>query len=161
MARTTRALVEGIIEVDAGIVPDDAAMEPFILPANELVTEVCTGDAGPANAYTSDRLELIERWLAAHFYAQRDPRYASEKAGSVGGNYQSKVDLGLDNTHYGQMAMRLDTNGGLADLNRKSKKGKRKLAVTWLGDGTVPSTSGGYGGGGGIQPGDEDDLATH
>ena len=133
MARTTKALVETIIELDPLIVPDDAAMEPFILIANELVTEVCTGDAGPDPAYTAARLELIERWLTAHFYTNRDPRRTTESAGSVSAAYQSKVDLGLDTSHYGQTAMRLDTNGGLAKLNDDMKKGKPRVGAAWLG----------------------------
>jgi len=141
MARTTKAYIEAIIELDAEVIPNDAAMEPFILMANELVTECCTGDNGPASAYTDDRLELIERWLAAHCYTLRDPRYTNEKAGSVGASYQSKVDLGFqskvdlgfDTSHYGQMAMRMDTNGGLAALNTQTKKGASKVGGSWLG----------------------------
>lgn len=131
--RTTREEVEGIIEVDAGIVPDDAAMVPFILVANELVTECCTGDNGPATAYTDERLELIERWLAAHLYTNRDPRVASEAAGSVSASYQSAVAIGFDTSHYGQTAMRLDTNGGLAQLNESTKKGRMRVGGFWAG----------------------------
>jgi len=133
MSRTTKANIEAIIELDPEVIPNDAAMEPFILMANELVTECCTGDKGPSTAYTDARLELIERWLAAHCYTTRDPRYVNEKAGSVGATYQSKVDLGFDNSHYGQMAMRMDTNGGLAALDKQIKKGASKIGVAWLG----------------------------
>ena len=135
MARTTRTYIATIIELDATIVPDDVAMEPFILTANELVTEVCTGDNGPATAYTDARLELIERWLAAHFYAIRDPRVTSEGAGGVNASYESRVDLGFNLTRYGQMAMMLDSNGGLAKLNEDVKKGgKPSIGVFWPGD---------------------------
>lgn len=132
MARTTRALVGTIIELDPEVIPDDAAMEPFITVANELVTEACV-DNGPSTAYTSARLELIERWLAAHLYTNRDPRAVNEKAGAVGATYQSKVDLGFDTSHYGQTAMRLDTNGGLAKLNDDAKKGRPRVSVYWPG----------------------------
>lgn len=134
MARTTKAYIATIIELDVSIVPNDAAMEPFITVANELVTEVCTGDSGPATAYTDARLELIERWLAAHFYAIRDPRVANESAGGVSASYESRVDLGLNLTRYGQMAMMLDTNGGLAKLDVDIKKGKPHVGVFWPGD---------------------------
>jgi hypothetical protein len=123
MPRTSAALVAGIIEVDPSI-----DLTPFIVAANELVTEVCG-----ASGYTEERLELIERWLAAHFYAQRDARAQSEKAGSVGADYQSKVDLYLANTHYGQQAMLLDTKGGLASLNRQAALGAMQAKVHWLG----------------------------
>tara|TARA_R110000751_G_scaffold152635_1_gene257752 strand:- start:6504 stop:6926 length:423 start_codon:yes stop_codon:yes gene_type:complete len=132
VARTTRTLVAEIIELDVSIVPNDAAMLPFITVANELVTEVCTTPAGPKVAYTAARLELIERWLTAHFYTNRDPRTSSESAG-VSASYQSKIDLGLDTSHYGQTAMRLDTNGGLSKLNEDAKKGKPKLSAFWAG----------------------------
>lgn len=124
MARTTSALVEGIIEVD-----EDIDLTPFISIANELVTECCA-DAG----YGDSRLVLIETWLAAHCYTIRDMRAESEKAADVTEKKQSKVDLGFDTSHYGQMAMRLDTAGGLAALNKKSKEGgKMIVGATWLG----------------------------
>jgi len=134
MARTTLALVSGIIEVDASIVADEAAFAPFASIANELVTEACTGDNGPDTDYTDARLILVETWLAAHFYTNRDPRVTQEKASSVSQSVQSKVDLGLATSHYGQTAMRLDTNGGLAKLNAQTKKGgKPTVGVAWLG----------------------------
>ena len=120
MARTTSALVKGIIETDDTSIPD---LTPFIDVANELVTECCEDD------YTSSRLTLIETWLAAHFYTVRDMRAEAEKAGPVSEKFQSKVDLGFDTSHYGQMAMRLDWQGGLAALNEKIKKGHKKLII--------------------------------
>jgi len=124
MARTTSEEVALIIEVDGSI-----SLTPFIEAANALVTEKCSTDD-----YDATRLELIERWLSAHFYAIRDARPTNERAGSVGASYQSKVDLGFDVTHYGQMAMRLDTAGGLAALNAEAKKGGSRTAmVTWAG----------------------------
>jgi len=131
--RTSKTNVEAIIELDPEVVPDDAALLPFITIANELVTESCTGDNAPSTAYTDERLELIERWLTAHFYTNRDPRAANEKIGPIGNAFQSKVDLGFDTSHYGQSAIRLDTNGGLAKLNNDMKKGKPRVGMAWLG----------------------------
>jgi len=62
----------------------------------------------------------------------------SEKAGSVGVNYQEKVDLNLSVTTYGQQAMMLDTNGGLRSLD----KGKPyQVQVLWLGSTTTSAPS--------------------
>lgn len=125
MARTTSAAVELIIEVDSNI-----ALTSFIEAANVLVTQCC----GDSVNYTAINLELIERWLSAHLYTVRDMRAEMEKAGSVSERKQSKVDLGFDTSHYGQMAMRLDWEGGLAALNERIKKGKRTIVgATWLG----------------------------
>jgi len=114
MARTSSSSVEGIIEVDASI-----SLTPFIEAANALVTECCSS----VSTYDATRLELIERWLSAHMYTNRDMRSFDEKADEVSEKKQSKVDLGFDTSHYGQMAMRLDTAGGLARLNESTKRG--------------------------------------
>jgi len=122
--RTTESAVQGIIEHDSGI-----SLAPFIEAASAVVTKHCT-DTG----FTATELELIERWLAAHFYAVRDPRSVSEKAGSVSETRQNKVDLGFDVTHYGQMAMRLDWSGALASLNQQAKQGGRvAVSLDWMG----------------------------
>ena len=123
--RTTSVAVGLIIEVDSTI-----SLTSFIEVANALVTEKC----GDVDDYDATRLELIERWLSAHFYTVRDMRAEREEAGSVSEKKQSRVDLGFDTSHYGQMAMRIDTNGGLAALNEQIKKGKTgSLTATWLG----------------------------
>ena len=123
--RTTSAAVALIIDVD-----DDISLTSFIEVANALVTECCSTDD-----YDATRLELIERWLSAHVYTIREMRTESEKAGSVSEKKQSRVDLGFDSSHYGQMAMRLDTKGGLAALNAQIKKGTgQTVQMTWLGD---------------------------
>ena len=126
MARTTIDLVEGIIEVDSSI-----GLTPFITAANALVTQCCTG---LTTEYPASQLELIETWLSAHFYTVRDMRAERERAGSVEEKFQSKVDLGFSTSHYGQMAMRLDYQGGLASLDVSIKKGvKSAPVVTWIG----------------------------
>lgn len=128
MARTTSELVEGIIDVESGI-----DLTPFISAANNLVTQFCTGSA-VTTAYSTEAIQEIETWLAANFYAIYDPRAVTEKAGDVAAKYQSKVDLGLSVTHYGQMAMTLDWNGGLAGHNGMVLKGKTGgVRAIWLG----------------------------
>jgi len=122
--RTTSIAVSAIIEVDVG---DD--LTPFIEAANVIVTKNCTHAD-----FTVTDLEIIERWLAAHFYAMYKARASEERAGQVSARYQSKVDLGFDLSHYGQMAMRLDWSGALSTLNQQSKKGGAiPVSVTSLG----------------------------
>ena len=124
--RTTDAAVKDIIEVDSAI-----ATTPFIEVASSIVDDCCT-----SSSYTTAKLELIERWLAAHFYAIRDQRVASEKAGPVGQNFQYKLGLNLANTMYGQQAMLIDFKGNLAALSKQMEKGKlSKIGATWLGKG--------------------------
>lgn len=124
--RTSDSLVQGIIDVDSG-----TDLTPFISAANSIVTQCCTD---LVTDYTAANLIEIETWLAAHFYAIKESKAKSEKAGSVSVTYQSKVDLGFSLTHYGQMAMALDWYGGLAVLNGQIKNGGVSgVGVTWLG----------------------------
>jgi len=131
MGRTTVDQVELIIDLDSGI-----SLTPFIEVANALVTEICAAavDADGALVYDATRLELIERWLSAHFYHVRDPKASREDVDSVAATYQSIVKIGFNCTHYGQMSMRLDTNGALSRLDKSAINGKSAtVSLTWLG----------------------------
>lgn len=137
--RTTAAAVAKVVEVDSRSWPD---IEPFIEAANALVTAKCT-----ASGYSDAILELIERWLAAHFYRVADPQPTMEVAGSVTAQYESRVDLGFDVTKYGQQAMRLDYAGNLALMNNAMKKqegtlaGTGRVGVSYVGrEPTTPNT---------------------
>lgn len=141
MARVTATEVEAIIEVDETI----GSLTPFIEVANNLVTRVCL-----ASSYEDDTLALIEKWLAAHFYAIRDPRITSQSVSGGGAGVTSNqpisIGLGLDQTTYGQQAKIIDTAGNLALLDMRMKKGYKTTGwgITWLGtpppDQVVPET---------------------
>lgn len=127
MARTTDIAVAGIIEVD-----NEISLTPFIDAANLLVTNVCTN-----SGYTEATLEMIERYLSAHFYLLRDPQIRSSQImGGTGEAYeQISTDLGLSVTKYGQQAKVLDYKGNLAvlDVALKKKLAPRKQSLHWLG----------------------------
>jgi hypothetical protein len=118
--RTTEEAVGAIIEVDS-----DISLTPFIETGSALTDQVAAAPSPP----DATRLELIERYLSAHAYTLRAPRAIQERAGSVGETFQSRVDLGLATSHYGQMAMSLDPTGVLASLS----KGKKAVGVQWGG----------------------------
>lgn len=126
MPRTDASAVEAIIETE-----DAISLVPFIEVANNLVTRVC---ATEDSEYDDATLELIERWLSAHFYAIRDTRRSSERAGSVSESFQYKLGLNLNVTMYGQQALALDTEGGLAAASKQAETGgPMRAGVTWLG----------------------------
>lgn len=134
MARTTAELVEQIIRVR-----DSDDLTPFINMANQLVEELLV----PLDVHTDERLELIERNLAAHHYEHELKKARSqETAGAVQASYFFKVDLGFKGTSYGQNAMRLDTTGTLAALDNSMNKVTTPLPasrrdgtgmISWLG----------------------------
>ena len=94
---------------------------PFITAANLTVTNILSG-----KGLSSATLKEIERWLAAHFAAIRDPRISREKTEEAEALYHGKSDMGLDHTPYGQQVRLLDTTGAMTNL------GKRKASVEVL-----------------------------
>ncbi len=120
MPRTTPELVRGVIDVD-----DAIDLSPFIFSANELVTEFCAVDV----TYSPSRLELIERWLSAHFYATLDQQAESEGVGAVKSKYQGITAMELDGTRWGQQAMLLDTKRYLAHHSKLVAEGRIKIKV--------------------------------
>lgn len=132
MPRTTANQVRAVILFDSSITD----LSPFIVAANELVTEICAAtEPNPRcitpspgfgqTPYSEVRLTQIETWLAAHFLAIRDPRYAAETIGKASVVFQQQIGLNMGLTPYGQQAMLLDTHGGLAWLDKHISQGKR------------------------------------
>lgn len=106
--RITDAELLEIIDVDSTI----TNYTPFILAASLMVDNNLV-DSG----LNDETLKEIERWLAAHFIAIRDPRLSAEKAGSVSVDYQHKLGLNLQSSMYGQQALALDYTGTLYRLS--------------------------------------------
>lgn len=112
MPRTNAEEVSKIIETDSS---DDLA--PFIVAATSVVDRI----AAHASAPSSTTLEIIERWLAAHYYAVFRQRVSSEKAGPVGENKQHWVGYGFQTTMHGTQALTLDPTGVLSHINAQCK----------------------------------------
>ncbi len=126
--RTTPELVRGIIDAQA-----DVDLTPFIATANLLVNVVCAA-SGYTDGYVGSQMELIERWLSAHFYTVFDNQLTAAKAGTVSVHYQNKIDYGLKSSIYGQQAILLDTAGNLAALENTAQiKRKINVAILWGG----------------------------
>lgn len=132
MARTTEAAVRAILSL-----PATTSVEAAIDTATDLVSELCVTRVSEQDlaAYSATRLELIERWLSAHFYAimDRDYRVASEAASTMKQDFTDKTGLHLDQTVYGQHAMLLDTKGFLSGLNASVKEQGSVPGVWWIG----------------------------
>lgn len=125
--RVTPAEVRKIVETDDVSLPD---LVPFITASNTLVNRVCL-----ASGYAESHLKEIEKWLAAHFYCQPDPRAQEQEIGDARDLFEGKTGMFLTNTRYGQMAILLDDAGNLAALNNAAAtRKKRTVKLTWLGD---------------------------
>lgn len=100
----------------------------FIATANAIVDRVATCAISKGMSLSSTELELIERWLSAHFYVMSDQNYASKSTGGQSASFQGKTDMSLAASKYGQAAMNVDYSGCLSAIS------KRAFASTaWLG----------------------------
>jgi hypothetical protein len=121
--RTTERAVKAIL---GSHYDGSAGLHPFIDTASSLVDDIAAADP----AIVSSRLELIERWLAAHYYEHSDPIAQSRSTGKASGQFQGQTGMGFDSTKYGQEAKRLDTSGLLVRLDQPLRP---KASCTWLG----------------------------
>lgn len=118
--RVTQEEVRGIVDTDAKF-----SIAPFIDAATALTDYVSGQDSdGVLNAAL---LKEIEKNLAAHFYALKDPQYIEKKTGDASAVFQGQTGKGLDYTPWGQTAKDLDVSGTLATIGQKT------VRLSWLG----------------------------
>jgi hypothetical protein len=139
MARTTTAAVQGILgsDYDSRRSPD---LSPRIETAATLVDDIVAKAVELGIPLTDARLEVIERWLAAHLYCVTDRPYKSRSAGGASGTFDGNTDKGLDATLYGQTAKVLDTTGFLSSIGGgggtgTAGGGSTRAGLFWAGDG--------------------------
>lgn len=121
MSRTTEAALRALFPATD---KSEYSVTGYIEDANILVTEVL-GSSG----LSDNRLEIIERYLAAHLYllgTQEGGIFEDEMGESkvkVGSTFT--LGQGLRLTRWGQMVLAMDTTGGFAQL----EGGKKKTAL--------------------------------
>lgn len=120
--RTTEVSVAALISV-----PDGFNLLPFIEVANSLIDEIVAEGCGAS--YSDAKLELLERWLSAHFVAVALPRASSRSVNGASVSYSlGSLGKGLDSTAYGVQAMAMDTNGCLRSF------GMRPMSILYVGE---------------------------
>jgi hypothetical protein len=136
MARTTAKLVQGILRGDYD---GESDLTPSISSATVVVTRVAACATAKGEPLTNEELELIERWLAAHYYgstASNDRPVQQQETEKAKGVFQGRTDKGIESTYYGQQALTLDPSGCLASI---TKRAKARLA--WAGLNPTDQTS--------------------
>lgn len=90
MARTTATLVQGIL---GGDWDGSTSLDGYIATATAVADRLndCADDKG--YTLSSTELELIERWLAAHFYTIMDPIYVKKRTERAEGHFQERSYL--------------------------------------------------------------------
>lgn len=136
MARTSSSAVQAILRPGSqGGDYDDLnspSLTPFIEAASSIVDDVvaCVARKG-LTAFSSAKLELIERWVAAHSYVMSDQTYASRSTAGASASFHGQTGMYLEATKYGQMAMSLDSSGCLAAVTSGSQR--KTASLRWGG----------------------------
>lgn len=114
--RTTALAVQKVLMEDYATneAPD---LTPFMEAASSLVDDVISCAANKGKSLSASKLELLERWLSAHFYQQSDKGYSSKSTAGASASFQGQTAMRLESTQYGQMAMVLDSSGCLFNIN--------------------------------------------
>jgi len=123
--RTNDALVKDVLGDNYN---GRSSLGQFILAASVLVGRAATCAAAKGYTVTSAEWKVIETWLAAHLYTCMDAMYTQRSTLRASGSFQRTTGKGLDGTEYGQMAVRLDPSGCLANIDST-----QKFTMEWLG----------------------------
>lgn len=120
MARTTVEAVQAILGTDY-----DSVRAPSLVPRIEtaaaIVDRVATCASAKDLALSATELELIERWLAAHYYTRSDPTYSSRSTAGASGSFVRHPTVPEP---YLASALELDYSGCLkAILSRQTAGG--------------------------------------
>lgn len=132
MVRTLDASVRLTTDVDT---TDD--LTGHIAAASLMVDKVLVTDH--ASGYADELLELIERYLAAHFYRILKPQVTSESLGGLSESVSVSLGQQLKQTTPGQQVLILDVDGYFAKLQGNAETGRqtRRLGLSWLGTTTA------------------------
>jgi hypothetical protein len=127
VSRTTAELVKGVLMDDYGTRLDGTLpdLAPYVDTASALVDDVAACAAAKNKALSAARLELLERWMAAHYYTKSDRTFASKSTGGASGAYITDPETPEP---YKSAALDLDTSGCLAAILKRQRAGG-----SWLG----------------------------
>lgn len=95
------------------------SLQPFIDAASSMVDRAVATRRGSVLS-TSDQ-ELIERYLAAHFYCTSDKVYTSTSKGGASGSFMQQTGKGLEQTPHGQTILRLDYTGAINGVDKMAR----------------------------------------
>lgn len=125
--RTTTESVKAIL-ADNYDHENNPSLTPFMRPANLIVSRVKTCATNKGIVLSTDELEAIECWLAAHFYCISDKTYQSRSTSGASGSFVGQTGMMLDFTEYGQQAQLIDYSNCLRNLNKQ-----QRARFGWLG----------------------------
>jgi len=127
VSRTTAAAVRDVLLRDYDSI-DCPRLQPFVDKASIMTDDVLTCSTRKGSPYSTAKLEMIERFLAAHAYAMSDRTYKSRSTLRASGTFNGQTGMYLEATPYGQEAKELDNLGCLEAVGKT-----KTVGAVWLG----------------------------
>ncbi len=125
--RTTITAVQNILGADYGRLPDGTLpdLQQYIDTAVIVIDRLRQRAIAANRTLLPAELELIERWLSAHYYTRTDPTYTSRSTQGASASFTSPGD---NPERYLATAMEIDSSGLLEALIKK-----QNVSAQWLG----------------------------
>ncbi len=128
-----RTTTEAVLQVLAPGKEYDLQTNPSLAPYMDAAQAMVNRVAGLAvhrssGGYRPSELEVIERYLAAHFYLTSDKAYANKSDGGASASFMQQTGKRLDQTPHGQTALNLDYLGVLNGINSNARARMFNLA---------------------------------
>lgn len=122
----SRTSAERVKEIVTTSISDEVVASNMLFTANNLVTTHLLNEG-----YSSDTLEQIEMYLAAHLVALSEEKggLIRTQFGDAEEWYSDQYDTGLRMTRFGQTALALDSSGVLANISAAAKVLKAQFRI--------------------------------
>lgn len=117
MARTTTSAVQQVLGQNYN---GSSSLIPYIDSAYAVVSRLLIAASAQSISIGDTDAELVERWLAAHYYTVMDPLYIEKETGRARGKWKERCYL--------DVAKQMDPSGLLGGI-----VAAHKIRVTWLG----------------------------
>lgn len=127
MSRTSTANVALILgpHYVSGSSPD---LQAFIDTATLIIDRVVTCATAKGVTISSDEAEMIERYLAAHYFTHADQLYQSKSTNGASGSFQGQTGKGIESSQYGMTALQIDPSGCLNAITKA-----QRVSFFWAG----------------------------
>lgn len=107
---------------------NNPSLTPDIRWSSFIVARLAICSTNKGEPYSSELLDEIQRWLAAHAYAMSDRVYTQRSTLRASGTFGGTLDKYLEFTPYGQQAKLLDHLGCLEALGKT-----KAVSAIWMG----------------------------
>lgn len=117
---TTAAAVKNTLGLDYDCI-SNPSLQTYIDTAAAIMSRMIDCATRKGITFTVAEKELIQRWLAAHFYVMSDQNYKARSTLRASGQFQGETKMYLEASKYGQTAVLIDPSGCLNAIGTRAR----------------------------------------